>query len=209
MVDLSIVRRFRNIIIIHHNNPSIYPPPISGSFLHRHLAIRRFTDIRLCTFCRKSARLKWINGCVCYQRSWWRHQMETFSALLAICAGNSPVTGEFPAQRPVSRSFGVCFDLRLNKRLSKQWWGWWFETPLRPLWHHCNVVVFVSVGVGMGMRMEMTVVVMSIMLLFLYHYHLSVYAMLSNLNGFTEHIHSTACLSYTKYHGNALSYICT
>ena len=27
--------------------------------------------------------------------SWWRHKMETFSALLALCAGNSPVTGEF------------------------------------------------------------------------------------------------------------------
>ena len=39
--------------------------------------------------------------------TWWRHQMETFSALLAICAGNSPVTGEFPAQRPVERSFDV------------------------------------------------------------------------------------------------------
>ena len=51
------------------------------------------------------------------------------SALLAICAGNSPVTGEFPAQRPVMRNFDVFFDLRLNKRLSKQWWGWWFETP--------------------------------------------------------------------------------
>ena len=36
--------------------------------------------------------------------TWWRHQMETFTALLAICAGNSPVTGEFPAQRPVTRS---------------------------------------------------------------------------------------------------------
>ena len=31
--------------------------------------------------------------------TWWRHQMETFSALLAICAGNSPVPGEFPTQR--------------------------------------------------------------------------------------------------------------
>ena len=49
--------------------------------------------------------------------TWWRHQMETFSALLAICAGNSPVPGEFPAQRPVTRSFDVFFDLRLNKRL--------------------------------------------------------------------------------------------
>ena len=49
--------------------------------------------------------------------------METFSALLAICAGNSPAPGEFPAQRPVTRSFDVLFDLRLNKRLSE----------------HCNV----------------------------------------------------------------------
>ena len=70
--------------------------------------------------------------------TWWRHQMETFSALLAIWAENSPVTGEFPAQRPATRSFDVFFDLHLNKRLSKQSWGWWFETPLHPLWRHCN-----------------------------------------------------------------------
>ena len=43
---------------------------------------------------------------------WWCHQMETFFALLAICAGNSPVTSEFPAQRPVMRSFDVFIDLR-------------------------------------------------------------------------------------------------
>ena len=59
------------------------------------------------------------------------------SALLAIYAGNSPVPGEFPAQRPVTRSFDVFFDLRLNKRLSKQSWGWWFET-LSP---HYDVIV--------------------------------------------------------------------
>ena len=70
--------------------------------------------------------------------TWWRHQMETFSALLTICAENSPVTGEFSAHRSMTRSFDVFFDLRLNKRLSKQWWGWWFETPLCPLWRHCN-----------------------------------------------------------------------
>ena len=69
---------------------------------------------------------------------WWRHQMETFSALLYICAGNSPVPGEFPTQRPVTRSFDVSFDLRPNKRVSKQWWGWWFETPSSQLWRHCN-----------------------------------------------------------------------
>ena len=51
-------------------------------------------------------------------------EMETISALLAICAGNSPVTGEFSAQRPVTRSFDVFYDLRPNKRLSKQSWGW-------------------------------------------------------------------------------------
>ena len=67
---------------------------------------------------------------------WWRHQleMETFSALLTLCA----VPGEFPAQRPVTRSFDVFFDLRLNKRLNKQSWGWWFETPSRSIWCHCN-----------------------------------------------------------------------
>ena len=69
---------------------------------------------------------------------WWRHQMETFSVLLAICAGNSPVTDEFPTQRPVTRSFDVIFDLRLNKRLSKQSWGWWFETLSRSFWRHCK-----------------------------------------------------------------------
>ena len=45
--------------------------------------------------------------------------METSSALLAICAENSPVTGEFPAQRPATRSFDVFFDLHLNKRLKR------------------------------------------------------------------------------------------
>ena len=72
---------------------------------------------------------------------WWRHQMETFSALLAICAGNSPVTGEFPTQRPVTRGFDVFFDLCLHKRLSKQWLGWLFDTPSRPLWRHCNAKI--------------------------------------------------------------------
>ena len=75
------------------------------------------------------------------QVPWWRHQMETFSALLALCAGNSPVTGEFPAQRPVTRSFDAFFDLHLNKRLSKQPWGWWFETPSWSLWRQCSTMM--------------------------------------------------------------------
>ena len=64
------------------------------------------------------------------------------STLLAIRAGNSPVTGEFPAQRPVTRSFDIFFNLRLNERLSKQSWGWWHET--NPLWRHCNILLFRS-----------------------------------------------------------------
>ena len=48
--------------------------------------------------------------------------------------------GEFPTQRPVTRSFDVFFDLRLNKRLSKQPWGWWFEAPSWSLWRHRNEV---------------------------------------------------------------------
>ena len=51
--------------------------------------------------------------------------------------------GEFPTQRPVTRSFDVFFDLCLNKRLSKQPWGWWFETPSWSLWRQCNdMIVF-------------------------------------------------------------------
>ena len=63
--------------------------------------------------------------------------------------------GEFPAQRPVTRSFDVFFDLHPNKRLSKQWWGWWFETLSYPLLRHRNEIVvcemvghFVSASMG-------------------------------------------------------------
>ena len=57
---------------------------------------------------------------------------------MALCAGNSPVPSEIPERRPMTRGFDVFFDLCLNKRLSKQSWGWWFETPSRPLWRHRN-----------------------------------------------------------------------
>ena len=78
----------------------------------------------------------------------WRHQMETFSALLALCAGNSPVTGEFPSQRQVTWSFDVFFHLCLNKRVSKQSSGWWFETPSRSLWCHCDAKLLTLWHVG-------------------------------------------------------------
>ena len=61
--------------------------------------------------------------------------METFSALLALCAGNSPVTGELPPQRPVTWSFDVFFE---NKRMSKQSRLRWFVTFSCLLWRHSN-----------------------------------------------------------------------
>ena len=69
--------------------------------------------------------------------------MKTFSALLAICAGNSPVPGEIPAQRLVTESFDVFFDLRMNKRLSKQSWGWW----LRRYSAHYDVIVMYGIHI--------------------------------------------------------------
>ena len=58
--------------------------------------------------------------------------------------GEFTVPGEVPAQRPVTRNFDVFFYLRLNKRLSKQSCGWWFETLSRPLRRHCNGFISVS-----------------------------------------------------------------
>ena len=69
------------------------------------------------------------------------------------CGNNNPFPmnlcpGEFPTQRPVTRSLDVFFDLRLNKRLSKQPWGWWFETLSVWLWRQSNVLLL-SEWVGM------------------------------------------------------------
>ena len=86
-----------------------------------------FADIRL-------ANIIYNCGGEDFLSAWWRHQMETFSASLAICAGYSPVPDEFPEQRPVTRSFDVFLDPSLNKRLSKHSRGWWFETLSGPLW---------------------------------------------------------------------------
>ena len=56
-----------------------------------------------------------------------------------LCEGNSPVTDEFPSQSPMTRSFDVSLICALNKRLSKQSWGWRMDTTSRSLWRHCNV----------------------------------------------------------------------
>ena len=101
-----------------------------------------FRTLRPATYLLKALyMLRNFQECYTFVYSCWRHKMKTFSALLAICAGNSPVIGEFHTQRPVTRSFDVFFDLRLNKRLSKQTWGWGFEAPSRPLLRYCNVTL--------------------------------------------------------------------
>ena len=85
-----------------------------------------------------------------YIASWWRHQVEPFSALLAFCAGNSPVTGEFPAQRSVTRSFDVFFDLRL-----RPWTNSWANNgdagDLRRHRAHYDVIVMPRLS-GQGWR---------------------------------------------------------
>ena len=105
------------------------------SWINIDVHFENFLCLGLSTFVASSSRKQkqWH-----FRLQWWRHQMEAFSALLALCAGNSPVPGEFPWQRPVTWIFDVFFDPRPNKRLSKQSWGWWLETLSRPLWRHCN-----------------------------------------------------------------------
>ena len=86
----------------------------------------------------------WLRDSKHALHSWWRHQMETFSALLALCVGNSRATVEFPAQRPMTRSFDVFCDFRLNKRLSNN-----HEAgDLRRHHAHCDVIVMYTVYGG-------------------------------------------------------------
>ena len=80
-------------------------------------------------------RPQWVNSLVPRRCPWlWFYMMTSSNGNIVRVTG----PGEFPAQRPVTRSFGVFFDLRPNKRLSKQSRGWWEERPSHPLWRHHN-----------------------------------------------------------------------
>ena len=77
---------------------------------------------------------------------WLDHIDPSLNHMMTSSNGNifrvtSHLCGQFTAQRPVTQSFGVFFDLRMNQRLSKQSWGWWFETLSRPLWRHRNDMI--------------------------------------------------------------------
>ena len=114
----------------------------------RDLYKNRVTDIQQTIFLGRSATRKLL--CYCWVRlltAMTPCVMMTSSngiifRVTGPFQGNSPVTGEFPSQRPVTWSFDVFFALRLNKRLSKQFRRRWFETPSRPLWRHCNVMPY-------------------------------------------------------------------
>ena len=86
---------------------------------------------------------------IVFRKNSWRQSMMTssngnvFRVTGPLC-GEFIGPGEFSTQRPVTRSFDVFFDLRLNKRLSKQPWGWWFVTPSCPLWRQCNVCLLAA-----------------------------------------------------------------
>ena len=75
--------------------------------------------------------------------AWWRHQMETFCALLALWGGGGGWVGGGGGGGGVGGGGGEFTGHRLNERLSKQSWGWWFETPSRPLWRHCNGITWI------------------------------------------------------------------
>ena len=74
----------------------------------------------------------------CDDISWWRHQMEFFPRYWPSVSGIHRWPIDSP-QRPVTWSFNISFDIRLNKGSNKQSRRWWFGTPSRSLWRHCNV----------------------------------------------------------------------
>ena len=78
------------------------------------------------------------------QRVTYSHVMVTSSNGNILRVTGPLCPGEFPTQRPVTRSFDVFFDLGLNKRLSKQPWGWWFGLPSWSLWLQCNAQVLLG-----------------------------------------------------------------
>ena len=71
-------------------------------------------------------------------KTWWRHQTKTFSAYWPFVRGihRSPVNSPLKGQWRGALMFSLICPL--TKRLSKPSWDWWFETPLRSLWRHCN-----------------------------------------------------------------------
>ena len=120
-----------NSSIIHHCNAAF---PSSVPFIQRLLWLYIFRN-----FCAGTVNVLWPNQAIpnASVRMMTSSNGTVFRVTGPLC-GELTGPGEFPAQRPVTQSFDVFFYLRLNKRLSKQPWGWWFERPPWSLWRHRN-----------------------------------------------------------------------
>ena len=70
-------------------------------------------------------------------KPWYRHRMETVSALPVLSEGNPPVIGRFPSPRAINAGLDVIFDISRNKRWNEQSSRRWVET----LNAHCDVIV--------------------------------------------------------------------
>ena len=121
---------------------SVYSDCFSDFEITNHLNLlwvfRRkcYEDVRLLCICNHIMTQYWIEGI------WMTPSNENIFRVTGHLCGEftgHPWIPRTNIQRPVTRSFDVSFDLHNNKRLSKQSWGWWFETPSRSLWRHCNV----------------------------------------------------------------------
>ena len=118
------IRVIANNLILVHNFHVVDPICQIRSKFHNIVSLSFSADMcRPFLTPRQEGRTNYINAAfisVRYYCSWWRHKIEIFSALLALCEGNPSVTDGFPSWRPVTRSFDFFFDLHLNKQLSKQ-----------------------------------------------------------------------------------------
>ena len=104
-----------------------------GSYVRQWMGHHRFT----CSSLNPLLDYCWLSSNGPEEKIQWNMMTSSNGNIFCVTGPLSLVTGEFPSQRPVTRSFDVFFDLRLNKRLSKQSWGWWFR-PSPSLWRHCN-----------------------------------------------------------------------
>ena len=107
---------------------------ISDILLSRKIHSPKLPAYSTCTVDRKTRAQCWQT----LKLAWWRHQMKTLSALLVLCAGNSPVTTEFPHKGQWRGALMFSLICALAKRLRKHSWRWWFETSSRSFWRRCN-----------------------------------------------------------------------
>ena len=144
MINWKLIPRFRSWLW-HHRLPNVTTTEAAPR-LWWHLGVCGVTAITENEVSIPSVNAEDAQMCCAVHtgpQRWRKHIMMT-SSNGTIFRVTGPLCGEFtgpcefPAQRPVTQSFDVFFDLRLNIRLSKHTWGWWFETPPWSLWRQCH-----------------------------------------------------------------------